>query len=155
MLVNNAGVGGKGVVEETPIERYAEVMNINLFGAIRCLKTVLPGMRRRRSGAIVNITSGGRPFASPAQAPYVASKWAFEGVSEQLAHELAPFGIRVAIIEPGVTKSAIFAKNTDFGGDRDYEPHWRRMFQFYAAGLANASDPFDVATIVYDAVTTD
>jgi NAD(P)-dependent dehydrogenase (short-subunit alcohol dehydrogenase family) len=155
VLVNNAGVGGNGVVEETPIERYAEVMNINLFGAIRCLKAVLPGMRRRRSGAIVNITSVAGRFASPAQAPYVASKWAFEGVSEELAHELAPFGIRVAIIEPGVTKSAIFAKNTDFGGDRDYEPHWRRMFQFYAAGRANASDPFDVATIVYHAITTD
>jgi NAD(P)-dependent dehydrogenase (short-subunit alcohol dehydrogenase family) len=155
VLVNNAGVGGNGVVEETPLERYAEVINVNLFGAIRCLKAVLPGMRQRRSGAVVNITSVAGRFASPAQAPYVASKWAFEGVSEQLAHELAPFGIRVAIIEPGVTKSAIFAKNTDFGGDRDYESHWRRMFQFYAAGLANASDPFDVATVVYHAITTD
>jgi NAD(P)-dependent dehydrogenase (short-subunit alcohol dehydrogenase family) len=141
VLVNNAGVGGNGVVEETPIERYAEVININLFGAIRCLKAVLPGMRRRRSGAIVNVMAVAGRFASPAQAPYVASKWAFEGVSEQLAHELAPFGILVAIIEPGVTKSAIFAKNTDFGGDRDYAPHWRRMFQFYAAGRAKRQRP--------------
>ena len=69
VLVNNAGVGGNGVVEETPIERYAEVMNINLFGAIRCLKAVLPGMRRRRSGAIVNITSVAGRFASPARRP--------------------------------------------------------------------------------------
>jgi NAD(P)-dependent dehydrogenase (short-subunit alcohol dehydrogenase family) len=155
VLVNNAGVGGNGVVEEAPIERYAEVINVNVFGAIRCLKAVLPGMRQRRSGAIVNITSVAGRFASPAQAPYVASKWAFEGVSEELAHELAPFGIRVAIIEPGVTKSAIFAKNTDVGGDRDYEPQWRRMFHFYAAGRANASDPFDVAAVVYHAITTD
>jgi NAD(P)-dependent dehydrogenase (short-subunit alcohol dehydrogenase family) len=65
----------------------------------------------------VNMTSVAGRFASPAQAPYVASKRAFEGVSEELAHELAPFGIPVAIIEPGVmTKSAIFAKYTDFGG---------------------------------------
>ena len=138
VLVNNAGIGGNGVVEEAPIERYAEVMNVNLYGALRCLKAVLPGMRRRRSGTIVNITSVAGRFASPAQAPYVASKWAFEGVSEELAHELAPFGIRVAIIEPGVTKSAIFAKNTDSGGHPDYEAQWRRMFQFYAAGLGNA-----------------
>jgi NAD(P)-dependent dehydrogenase (short-subunit alcohol dehydrogenase family) len=155
VLVNNAGIGGNGVVEETPIERYAEVMNVNVFGALRCLKVVLPGMRQRRSGTIVNITSVAGRFASPAQAPYVASKWAFEGLTEELAHELARFGIRVAIIEPGVTKSAIFAKNTDFGGDPDYEPHWRRMFQFYAAGLANATDPFEVATVVHHAITTD
>ena len=155
VLVNNAGVGGNGVVEETLIERYGEVMNVNLYGALRCLKAVLPGMRERRSGTIVNITSVAGRFASPAQAPYVASKWAFEGISEELAHELAPFGIRVAIVEPGVTKSAIFAKNTDFGGHPDYQPHWRRMFQFYAAGLANATDPFDVAKVVHHAITTD
>ena len=155
VLVNNAGVGGNGVVEEAPIDRYAEVMNVNLLGALRCLKAALPGMRARRAGTIVNITSVAGRFGSPAQAPYVASKWAFEGVSEELAHELAPFGIRVAIIEPGVTKSAIFAKNTDFGGHSDYQPHWRRMFQFYAAGLANATDPFDVAAVVYHTITTD
>jgi NAD(P)-dependent dehydrogenase (short-subunit alcohol dehydrogenase family) len=155
VLVNNAGVGGNGVVEEAPIERYAEVTNVNVFGALRCLKAVLPGMRERRSGTVVNITSVAGRFASPAQAPYVASKWAFEGVSEELAHELAPFGIRVAIIEPGVTRSAIFAKSTDFGGHPDYAPHWRRMFQFYAAGLANATDPVEVAEVVYDAITTD
>ena len=57
VLVNNAGVGGNGVVEEVTIERYAEVMNVNLYGAIRCLKVVLPGMRERRPGTIVNITS--------------------------------------------------------------------------------------------------
>ena len=155
MLVNNAGIGGNGVVEEAPIERYAEVMNVNVYGALRCLKAVLPGMRQRRSGTIVNITSVAGRFASPAQAPYVASKWAFEGISEELAHELAPFGIRVAIIEPGVTKSAIFAKNTDSGGHPDYEAQWRRMFQFYAAGLANATDPMEVAVVVHEAITTD
>jgi NAD(P)-dependent dehydrogenase (short-subunit alcohol dehydrogenase family) len=155
VLVNNAGVGGNGVVEEVPIERYAEVFDVNVLGALRCLKAVLPGMRRRRSGAIVNITSVAGRIAAIAQAPYVASKWAFEGVSEELAHELAPFGIRVAIVEPGVTKSAIFAKNTDFGRDPDYAAHGRRMFQFYAAGLAYATDPFEVAEVVHHAITTD
>ena len=156
VLVNNAGVGGNGVVEESTIESYADVMNVNLYGALRCLKAVLPGMRQRRRGTIVNITSVAGRFASPAQAPYVASKWALEGVSEELAHELAAFGIRVAIIEPGITKSAIFAKNLDATHEgSDYEPHLRRMFQFYAAGHPHATDPFEVAKVVHQAVTTD
>jgi NAD(P)-dependent dehydrogenase (short-subunit alcohol dehydrogenase family) len=156
VLVNNAGVGGNGTVEETPIDTYAEVMNVDLFGQLRCLKAVLPSMRQRRSGTIVNITSVMGRIAALAQAPYVASKWALEGVSEQLAQEVARFGIRVAIIEPGLTKSAIFAKNTEgTEAGSDYEPHLRRMFQFYAAGYAHATDPFDVAQVVHHAIHTD
>ena len=155
VLVNNAGIGGNGVVEEATTAAYAEVFNVNVTGAVRCLKAVLPGMRQRRRGTVVNITSVTGRFAALAQAPYVASKWAFEGLSEELAHELAPFGIRVAIIEPGITRSAIFAKNVD-GTDEgsDYAPHLRRMFQFYAAGIAQATDPFEVAAVVLHAVTT-
>jgi len=156
VLVNNAGVGGNGTVEEAAIETYADVMNVNLLGALRCQKAVLPGMRKRRSGAIVNVSSVVGRFGALAQAPYVASKWALEGMSEQLAHEVAPFGIRVAIIEPGITKSAIFAKNVDSTEPgSEYEPHLRRMFQFYAAGIPQATDPFEVAEVVHHAVTTD
>jgi len=156
VLVNNAGVAGNGVVEEVPVETFAEVMNVNLHGALRCLKAVLPGMRERRSGTVVNVTSVVGRFAALAQAPYVASKWALEGVSEELAQELAAFGIRVAIIEPGITKSAIFAKNLDSTPEgSDYEPHLRRMFQFYAAGHPQATDPFEVARVVHEAITTD
>lgn len=156
VLVNNAGVGGNGTVEETPIDTYAEVMNVDLYGQLRCLKAVLPSMRQRRSGAVVNITSVAGRIAALAQAPYVASKWALEGVSEQVAHEVARFGIRVAIIEPGLTKSAILAKNTDSTeAGSVYEPHLRRMFQFYAAGYAHATDPFEVAKVVHHAIHTD
>jgi NAD(P)-dependent dehydrogenase (short-subunit alcohol dehydrogenase family) len=156
VLVNNAGVGGNGSVEETTVETYAEVMNVNLYGQLRCLKAVLPSMRPRRSGTIVNITSVVGRVTALAQAPYVASKWALEGVSEQLAQEVARFGIRVAIIEPGLTKSAIFAKNLDSTeSGSDYEPHLRRMFQFYAAGIAQATDPFEVAKVVHHAIHTD
>ncbi len=113
VLVNNAGVGGTGVVEDTDPATYLELMNINLCGAVRCIQAVLPSMRERRRGAIVNVTSIAGRIAALAQSPYVTSKWAFEGLSEGLAQELAPFGIRVVIIEPGVTKSAIFAKSPD------------------------------------------
>ena len=155
-LVNNAGVGGNAVTEECPTELYLSVMNVNLCGAVRCIQAVLPQMRERGSGTIVNITSVAGRIAALAQSPYVTSKWALEGLSEGLAQELAPFGIRVAIIEPGVTKSAIFAKNIDapnFTGE--YDAHYRRMFQFYTTGLANATDPFEVAEVIHEAITTD
>jgi len=156
VLVNNAGVGTNGTVEDTPTAAYLDVMNVNLCGAVRCLQQVLPSMRERHTGAIVNITSVAGRFASPAQAPYVASKWAFEGLSEELALELAAFGIRVVIIEPGVTKSAIFAKNVDTpDATGAYDTQYRRLFDFYAAGLANATDPFEEAALIHHAVTTD
>ena len=155
-LVNNAGVGGNAVAEECPTSLYLDIMNINLCGAVRCIQAVLPQMRERGSGVIVNITSVTGRIAALAQSPYVTSKWAFEGLSEGLAQELAPWGIRVAIIEPGVTKSAIFAKNIDAPNSSGaYETHYRRMFQFYAAGMAQATDPFEVAEVIHRAITTD
>ena len=155
-LVNNAGVGGNAVAEECPPALYLDVMNVNLCGAVRCLQAVLPQMRARGSGTIVNITSVTGRVAAIAQQPYVASKWAFEGMSEGLAQELAPFGIRVAIVEPGVTKSAIFAKTIDApNATGAYDAPYRRMFQFYAAGIAQATDPFEVGEVVRHAIETD
>ncbi|MFT4659422.1 MAG: NAD(P)-dependent dehydrogenase (short-subunit alcohol dehydrogenase family) [Candidatus Aldehydirespiratoraceae bacterium] len=154
-LVNNAGVGGNGVVEETSSEDYLDVMNINLCGVTRCTQAVLPQMRERGSGTIVNITSVAGRIAALAQAPYVASKWALEGVSELLAQELAPFGIRVAIIEPGVTQSSIFSKNIDLPNHTGaYDDHYRRMFQFYAAGMAGATPALEVGKVIEHAITT-
>ncbi len=156
VLVNNAGVGGNAVAEECPVELYADVMNVNLYGGIRCIQAVLPGMRERRAGTIVNVTSIVGRLAALAQSPYVTSKWAFEGLSEGLAQEVAPFGIRVAIIQPGVTKSAIFAKNIDTPNQSGaYDDHYRRMFQFYATGYAQATDALEVAKVIEHAITTD
>ena len=156
VLVNNAGIGGNAVAEECPPSSYLDIMNVNLCGAVRCLQQVLPGMRARHSGAIVNITSIAGRIAALAQSPYVTSKWALEGLSEGLAQELAPFGIRVVIIEPGVTKSAIFAKNIDAPNQTGaYDAQYRRMFQFYAAGHAHATDPFEVGRLIHHAITTD
>ena len=156
VLVNNAGIGGNGVVEESTSQMYHDAFNVNVVGAIRCTQQVLPKMRAQRSGTIVNITSVVGKFAALAQAPYVASKWAFEGVSEELAQEVAPFGIRVVIIEPGVTKSSIFAKNIDAPNQSGaYDAHYRRMFAFYAAGIANATPAEEVGALIHHAITTD
>ena len=155
-LVNNAGVGGNGVVEECSSEQFLDVMNIDLVGAIRCSRAVLPQMRERGSGTIVNVTSVAGRFGAMAQAPYVASKWALEGVSEEMALELAAFGIRVAIVEPGVTKSAIFGKNIEAPNDTGaYEAHYQRMFQMYAAGIRQATDAVEVARVIQHAIETD
>lgn len=156
VLVNNAGIGGNGVVEESTPQMYHDAFNVNVVGAIRCTQQVLPKMRERKSGTIVNITSVVGKLAAIAQAPYVASKWAFEGVSEELAQEVAPFGIRVVIIEPGVTKSSIFAKNIDAPNQSGaYDAHYRRMFAFYAAGMSNATPAKDVGALIHHAITTD
>jgi NAD(P)-dependent dehydrogenase (short-subunit alcohol dehydrogenase family) len=153
VIVNNAGVGGNATVEDCTPEHYLDVMNVNLCGAVRCIQAVLPGMRERGSGAIVNLSSVAGRFGALAQAPYVASKWAMEGMSEELAIEVAPFGVRVVIVEPGVTKSAIFAKNVDLP-ESDVR-HYQRMMQMYAAGIMQATDPFEVAKVIEHAVTTD
>jgi len=132
------------------------VMNIDLVGAIRCSRAVLPQMRERGSGTIVNVTSVAGRFGAMAQAPYVASKWALEGVSEEMALELAAFGIRVAIVEPGVTKSAIFGKNIETPNDTGaYGAHYQRMFQMYAAGIQQATDAIEVAEVIRHAIETD
>ena len=156
LLVNNAGIGGNAVAEECPPSYYHEVMNVNLYGVIRCAQQVLPGMRERKRGCIVNISSIVGKFAAIGQSPYVASKFALEGVSDGMAQELAPFNIRVAVVEPGVTKSAIFAKNPDVPQTTGaYEPAYRRMFQFYAAGIPQATDPVEVAEAIHTAYSTD
>ncbi len=155
-LVNNAGIGGNAVTEECPVSLYADVMNVNFYGAVRCIQAVLPQMRSRRSGCIVNISSVVGKVAAIAQQPYVASKWALEGMSEGLSQEVALHGIRVAIVEPGVTKSAIFAKNIDAPNQTGaYDPPYARMFQFYARGINEATDPVEVGALIHEAITTD
>ena len=155
-LVNNAGVGGNGVVEECSSEQFLDVMNVDLVGAIRCSRAVLPQMRERGSGTIVNVTSVAGRFGAMAQAPYVASKWALEGVSEEMALELAAFGIRVAIVEPGITQSSIFGKNVDMPNDTGaYGPANERMLQMYAAGAANATPAVEVGEVIRHAIETD
>ena len=124
VLVNNAGVGGGGAVEETSLAKFREVMETNYFGALRCIKAVIPGMRERRQGCIVNVTSiAGRMALAPAAA-YSASKFALEALSECLAQEMKAFNVRVAIIEPGVIATPIFSKAKPAPENSPY-PHFQ------------------------------
>jgi NAD(P)-dependent dehydrogenase (short-subunit alcohol dehydrogenase family) len=100
-VVNNAGMGIAGAIEDTPIEEVRRQFDVNFFGVVRVCRAVLPAMREARSGAIVNIGSIGGLIAIPFQGLYSASKFALEGFSEALRLEARPFGIRVVLIEPG------------------------------------------------------
>ena len=110
ILVNNAGVGGGGAVEEVSLDFFRQMMETNFFGALRCMKAVIPSMRERRHGCIVNVTSIAGRVAMAPQAPYAASKFALEALSKCLAQEMKAFNVRVAIIEPGVIATPIFSK---------------------------------------------
>lgn len=102
VLVNNAGIGTFGSVEELPLDNFRATMETNYFGALRCIKAVLPKMRERGSGCIINVSSVSGRIANSPMGDYCASKWALEALSEALAQEVKPFNIRVAIVEPGI-----------------------------------------------------
>jgi len=110
LLVNNAGVGLQGGAEESSIGQVQALFDVNLFGVIRATNAVLPAMRQRGRGRIVNISSVLGLIPSPYSAHYAATKHALEGYSESLDHELRAFNIRVSLIEPGYTRS-VFDQN--------------------------------------------
>lgn len=109
-LFNNAGYGIVGAVEETPEDELRAQLETNFYGAVAVTKAALPRMRTQGSGAIINISSLGGQLSVPGFGAYSASKFALEGLSEALHGELAPFGIKVLIVEPGQLK-------TQFAGD--------------------------------------
>jgi NAD(P)-dependent dehydrogenase (short-subunit alcohol dehydrogenase family) len=101
VLVNNAGYGHEGTLEESPLEEMRRQFDVNVFGAVAMIKAVLPSMRERRSGHIINITSMGGFITMPGIAYYCGSKFALEGISETLAKEVAGFGVKVTAVAPG------------------------------------------------------
>jgi NAD(P)-dependent dehydrogenase (short-subunit alcohol dehydrogenase family) len=101
VLVNNAGYGHEGVLEESPLAELRHQFDVNVFGAVAMIKAVLPHMRKRRRGHILNVTSMGGFITLPGITYYCGSKFALEGISEALGKELAPFGIAVTAVAPG------------------------------------------------------
>lgn len=101
VLVNNAGYGHEGILEESSLEQMRHQFDVNLFGPVSLIKSFLPHFRRRRTGHIINITSMGGYITMPGIAYYCGSKFALEGISDTLSKELAPFGIFVTAVAPG------------------------------------------------------
>jgi NAD(P)-dependent dehydrogenase (short-subunit alcohol dehydrogenase family) len=130
-LVNNAGIYSIDAVEDESIEQYQRVMQTNFFGAVRCVKQVLPAMRARKSGCIINVTSIAGRVAFFGQAAYSASKFALESFSESLAQEVAAHGIRVALVEPGIIDTAMATTNLPQYTEGSIYPHGRRVHAFF------------------------
>ncbi|MFT3986259.1 SDR family oxidoreductase [Aestuariivirga sp.] len=112
VLVNNAGIGIVGAFEATPMTHIRKVFDTNTFGTLAMTQAVIPQMRSRRSGVIINITSSATLAPMPLAAAYTASKQAVEGFTGSLAHELGYFNIRVKLVEPGHAPTTSFAHNT-------------------------------------------
>lgn len=155
VLVNNAGVGAIGAVEETADDDLQAVMDTNVFGTLRMVRAVLPGMRQRGSGTIINITSSGGLVSAPYLGAYCASKHALEALSEALYGEVRPFGVRVCIVEPGFFRTEIARKSWDGAADAQagspYRQDQERVARGQAKGIERGMDPRILAIAVADA----
>lgn len=139
VLVNNAGVERAGSIEEQSMEDFKATMETNYFGSLRCIKAVVPQMRQRRSGAIINISSVAGSFSQPPMTAYCASKWALEAMSESLACEMKSFGVRVVLVKPGIIDTAM-AQRISTTGHSEY-PHAGRIASLFTTTLQTAPVP--------------
>jgi NAD(P)-dependent dehydrogenase (short-subunit alcohol dehydrogenase family) len=159
VLVNNAGYALTGAFEDLAIEEIKAQYETNLYGLIRTTQAVLPIMRKQKSGTIVNISSGAGRFGYPGGSAYVSTKFAVEGLSESMAYELEPLGIKVILVEPGVIKTNIangmvIAKKSQ-NSNSPYSQIMQKMSTSFEHMLENASSPDLVAKVVLQAVTSE
>lgn len=153
VLVNNAGVGMGGAFEASSLADIRRIFDTNTFGVMAMVQAVLPAMRERGSGVIVNVTSSATLAAFPYAAPYTASKTAIEGFSEALAVEIAQFGIGVKLVEPGLGVTTRFAQNADFDFARMIPPAYAaHAAQTFGQRPAVTTTERDVADGVWRAV---
>ena len=156
-LLNNAGTVLFGAIEETSA-KWRDVFEINVFAQLELIDALLPAMRERGSGVVANVTSLGGRLTFPFYGSYNASKWALEGYSEGLWHELKPFGIRVKAIEPGYVDTGVFEKAlgdeaaAEIDPDSPYAPFMRSMDRF-SRTVPRKSTPDEAAEEVFRAVT--
>jgi NAD(P)-dependent dehydrogenase (short-subunit alcohol dehydrogenase family) len=155
VLVNNAGIGLFGAFEVTPMTTTREVFETNTFGTMAMTQAVLPQMRGRRSGVIVNVTSSATLAPMPLVAAYTASKMAIEGFTASLAFELAAFDVQVKLVEPGYGPSTAFTKNSGARLEglipEPYAPLAQSVFAALGQGSALLTTPVDVAEGVWRA----
>jgi NAD(P)-dependent dehydrogenase (short-subunit alcohol dehydrogenase family) len=158
VLVNNAGYGLHGAIEETSISEAKAELETNFFGAVRMVKAVLPIMRQQRRGQIINVSSLGGLIANPFQAFYCASKHAMEGYTEALRHEVKRFNIKVSIVEPGWFKTNIGNASTSSaaaGSVHDCSEMYQRFISIAGKLIQNGGDPRLVAETILRIVESD
>jgi short-subunit dehydrogenase len=129
VLINNAGYSQNGFIEELPLSRLRYQFEVNVFGLVRVAQMVLPGMRRQRSGHIINVGSMGGDFTSPGAGAYHASKYALESITDAMRQELLSFGIKVSLIKPGGVETA-FIDNSDFPAPIEGNPYGTMRTRF-------------------------
>jgi len=162
VLVNNAGYGLLGALEDLSIEEIKAQFETNFFGVIRVTQQVLPIMRKQKSGIIVNISSVGGRMGIPSLSAYHSTKFALEGLSESISYELEPFGIRVVVIEPGFIRTNIM--NSSMTAKKAVDPkspyfsltqQLERSFKSAMENTSASSPPEEVAKVVLQAVTSE
>jgi NAD(P)-dependent dehydrogenase (short-subunit alcohol dehydrogenase family) len=162
VLVNNAGYGLLGALEDLSIEEIKAQFETNFFGVVRVTQQVLPIMRKQKSGTIVNISSVGGRIGIPGLSAYDSTKFALEGLSESISYELEPFGIRVVIIEPGfvrtnimnssvIARKALDPKSPYFSSIQQLEKSFKSAMENTSA----SSPPEEVAKVVLQAATSE
>lgn len=160
VVVNNAGTGYVGTLEQTPPEAFEQVMDTNFVGHMRVTRSVLPTMRAQGSGSIISVTSVGGVVGQPFNDAYCAAKFATEGLMESLAPVAAAFGISVSVIEPGAVASEFVSNVRTLVDERlaDTEDPYRELFSAYVertlGAFDNAQDPAEtgaaIAAVVND-----
>jgi NAD(P)-dependent dehydrogenase (short-subunit alcohol dehydrogenase family) len=169
VLVNNAGYGLFGALEDISLEEIKAQFETNYFGAIRTIKEVLPTMRKQRNGIIVNVSSIAGVVGIPGECAYSSSKFALEGLSESISYELQPFGIKVILIEPGVINTNFmpnirYPKNAYYRSteakrekeDNASQSHYSEtvdaFLPTYYSAMKNAPPPSQVSAVIIKAI---
>ncbi len=157
VLVNNAGIAIGGFLEQLTEDELRALLDVNVVAVWALIQAVLPSMRRQGGGHIVNVSSISGRMALPGLGAYATSKFALEGLSEALHHEVAPFGIRVCLVEPGPYKTDIFGRNRRMAegaataaADDPYAGRAARLLELTERATAAAGDPSEVAVRIAD-----
>ncbi len=155
VLLNNAGYGAYGPLEGTPGEKIRRQFDTNVIGVLETTKAVLPHLRARHAGVVINVSSMGGKVTFPLGTLYHGTKFAVEGMSEALSFELASIGVRMKLVEPGMIDTDFGGRSFDFNNDgeiADYQPVVQKLMAGFAAG-GGGSAPSVVAEVIFQAAT--
>lgn len=151
VLLNNAGYGLFGPIEAVSSQQVQQQFATNVFGLIDVTQRILPSMRAAGEGLIINVASIGGRMAFPYSASYIATKFAVEGLSESMRYELAPFNIRVKVIEPGGIKTDFGTRSMQIAVSDPYRTGMDKMMGLFAKLNAKLPQPEGVAKVIYRA----